>query len=844
MDDALLRSPLKFFYLILAPVCLPVACSHLAYARDVFNYRALEVGLSEENRKALHQFTENDDLLPGKYRVDVYVNGFHVDNRDVDFSVDRVSKTLQPRLTKEDYIALGVKPEASEKFTEFHENTPIPLLADYIPQAHTEMQLDRLRLNISVPQVAMQPSAGNYVPPKLWDDGVSALFVNYSMSGANGWSRDDDSQDRNYYLNLNNGINLGAWRLRNYSSYSYNGSGWDSINTYAWRNITQWSSKFTIGETSTGSDIFDSFQFRGIKLESNDNMRPWNARGFAPSIQGIAQSNAEITVSQNGHIIYQTYVAPGPFEITDLSPVYSGGDMEVKIKESDGQERSFIQASSSVPIMRRAGSFAYSFSGGSYRASDNHIDEPGFIEGTLIYGLPWGATVYGGLLGAEKYQSAALGIGLDLHQFGSISSDVTAAKTTLTNGHDDEDKGHSLRVQYAREFADTGTNLTLAGYRYSTRHYYTFSEALNHNSNDDDDSIFSYQNDYTRHRRLQLNISQSLHDLGSLNLSAYQQDYWGMADKERSVSLGYSNNWGSASYSLNYTHTQTPFSDSDTQFSLTLSIPLDRLLAGTRVSYSYNGDSDGKAQNSLGFSGSALENNNLSWGIQENYTNQGVGNGGNASANWRTRRAIVTAGYSYDKHSDRVNYGLQGALVAHPKGVTLSQPLGDTSILVNIPDVPDTKVNNGTAVYTDIFGNSIIPYASPFQRNNVVIDTKTLPEGADLQLAVQEVIPTEGAIAMAKFEARQGHRLLLTLNHHGKPVPFSATVTVEGDSTHYSGLVDDRGRVYLSGIMENQTLQVQWGNSADTHCTTLLTSEMFTQYQPVAGLSVSTATCS
>ena len=39
-------------------------------------------------------------------------------------------------------------------------------------------------------------------------------------------------------------------------------------------------------------------------------------------------------------------------------------------------------------------------------------------------------------------------------------------------------------------------------------------------------------------------------------------------------------------------------------------------------------------------------------------------------------RTGITAGYGYDKHSERLSYGLQGGILAHADGVTLSQPLG------------------------------------------------------------------------------------------------------------------------------------------------------------------------
>lgn len=69
-------------------------------------------------------------------------------------------------------------------------------------------------------------------------------------------------------------------------------------------------------------------------------MLPDSMQSFTPLVQGVAQSNALITVSQNGYIIYQKRF-PGPFTIADLQLSGSGADLDVSIKEADGSVRSF-----------------------------------------------------------------------------------------------------------------------------------------------------------------------------------------------------------------------------------------------------------------------------------------------------------------------------------------------------------------------------------------------------------------------------------------------------------------------------------------------------------------------
>ena len=80
-------------------------------------------------------------------------------------------------------------------------------------------------------------------------------------------------------------------------------------------------SLLTLGESSSPSDVFDSVSFRGAQLASDDDMLPESLRGYAPVVRGIARSNAQVVIRQNGYVIYQSYVAPGAFRfLTCIRP--------------------------------------------------------------------------------------------------------------------------------------------------------------------------------------------------------------------------------------------------------------------------------------------------------------------------------------------------------------------------------------------------------------------------------------------------------------------------------------------------------------------------------------------
>lgn len=173
-------------------------------------------------------------------------------------------------------------------------------------------------------------------------------LIDYSFSGSNSKNTYNDINYNSYFLNLNSGINIDSWRLRNYSTWNYSDNGrykdnsWRNISTYVQRNIIPLKSTLILGDSYTEGDIFDGIGFRGIQLASDDSMLPDSMRGFAPTIRGVANSPAQVIIRQNGYDIYQTYVPAGAFEITDLYPTSTSGDLQVTVRKTTAQSVSSL----------------------------------------------------------------------------------------------------------------------------------------------------------------------------------------------------------------------------------------------------------------------------------------------------------------------------------------------------------------------------------------------------------------------------------------------------------------------------------------------------------------------
>lgn len=808
---------------------------NVGFAQDVFNLKALELDNPGMIPADLSQFSVPGGQLPGIYHVDILINGEKKDTRDVKF-IKEPSGDITPELTIEQLSEYGVKIDSIKSLSQFDKNKIIAPLNSYISDSTIKFDFPNQMLKITIPQSQMETSARGYIPPQLWDEGIPALLASYDFTGSNTNLKHGGGGSDNYFLNLHSGLNAGAWRIRNYSTWNYNKdekaateSKWDSINTWAQRDIKNIKGQLVIGDTFTSSDIFDSVQFKGIQLISDDNMLPDSQRGFAPVIRGIANSNARVTVKQNNSVIYQSYVPPGAFVIDDLYPTSAGGDLNVTITESDGSERNFTQAFSNVPVMQRMGRLKYAYTVGKYRSSYDNGNEPDFGQITMLYGLSNRFTLYGGSQYSEQYQSFSFGVGTNLEVLGSISIDATNASADLENNENDSHKeGQSYRFQYMKNFDETDSTLSLAGYRYSTSGYYSFADVNDLNSDiysgqTDDDA--QYQRSHNKKNKIQLNFTQEILDgeWGSFSVNGYQQSYWQTDGYERNLTLGYNNSISDISFGINYTYSDTPYSDSaDQQLAFNMSIPLSHWMprSNTYVNYNSTSSRHGDTVQQLGLSGTALAGDNLSYSAMQGYNNQSRETNGQLSANYKGSYGNINTGYNYDHDSRQINYGLQGSIVAHQYGVTLSQPVsGDmTAIaLVRAPGAKNVNVINNTGVATDWRGYTIVPYVNSYRRTNIRLDTESFANDTDIDNTVYSIVPTAGAVVVADYKTHTGNRALFTVKRSdGSFVPFGATVTLSGDDRE--SIVNDDGQVYLTGLKETGTIHIAWGKGDANSC--------------------------
>ncbi len=810
-----------------------------AVAQDYFDPGLLSLGGTNAAAVDLSAFGTSGKTPPGTYTVSLFINQIDQGQHTLVFEAN-AHGDIQPQLTPDFLHKLGVNTQVLPTFAGLAPENPVDDLAALIPEAKIQFDLAQLRLDISIPQVAMQPNAQGSVDPALWEHGVPALLFNYNLNGGRNWQSEQQGMgsntQTNLFANVQGGANWQAWRLRSNMTYSRNTNSQSNVagqttqstqfsSTYLQRDIQPWRSEILLGENNTESDVFDSIPFRGVKLNSSDNMLPTSLRGFAPIISGIAQTNARVTVSQNGNIVYQTYVAPGPFRINDLFQTGQAGDLLLTINEADGTVRTQALAFSSLPVMRRQGSLKYEVTVGRYNGGitvDSQQAE--FLLGTAIYGLPHDITLYGGTLLAKDYTSVVAGSGFSLGNFGALSADITASNTKL-HGQDDHQQGYSYRLRYAKSMLSTGTAVDLTAYRYSTRNYYSFSDFNNQGFQLSDGQVpWALER---QRSNLQVRLSQQLDSWGSLYLSASRNDFWGNDKVLNTVSAGYNGSYRGVSYGLAYSIDRLNGDGSwpeNRQLSLNMQVPLNLFgsspaLRNTYASYQMTHDNHGQVQQQAGINGSALDNR-LSYSVMQGWSNGQGNNSSTLNTGYQGSKGSASMGYSYDNQNRSLNMSGNGGVVVHPEGVTFSQMLGNSVAVVSAPGAKGTSVMNGD-IRTDSRGYAVVPYLSSYQLNSVGLNPATLPDDVDVTQSSLNVYPTKGAVVMANFATQVGYQVLMTLQLAGNtPVPFGALAAVENTATNKpnTGIVGEMGQVYLSGLPEQGTLKVTWGKEANQQC--------------------------
>ncbi|AGE15921.1 outer membrane usher protein [Serratia marcescens] len=782
-----------------------------AHAADniLFNTDVLDV--NDRKNIDLSQFSRSGYIMPGTYGMVVHVNKNDLPEQQIAFYAPEGDPNgsracLSPELVEQ----LGFKPGVLKDLTWWREGECLNETS--VQGMEVRGDLPTSSLYLSIPQAYLEYSDENWDPPSRWDEGIPGLLFDYNVNARSQHQQRDGSRSYSLSGNGTAGANLGAWRLR--ADWQANldhqtGSGQpthkqlDWSRYYAYRAIPALRSKLMLGENYLDSGMFDSFRFTGASLVSDDSMLPPNLRGYAPEVVGVAKTNAKVTISQQGRVLSETTVAAGPFRIQDINDAISG-ELNVRVEEQDGGVQEFVVNTANIPYLTRPGSVRFKLATGKPSDWQHHSRGPLFGTGEFSWGVSNGWSLYGGALAGGDYNALSLGIGRDLMALGALSFDATQSRARLPQ-EDGTLSGGSYRLSYSKNFDEYDSQVTFAGYRFSEQDFMSMSEYLDaryygtrtgngkemytitFNKHFRDWGLSTYLNyshetywDRPANDRYNLTLSRYF-DVGrfrnlSLSLSAYRNEYNGTKDDGAYLSLS------------------MPWGDNST------------------VSYNTTVNRD-DTTHQVGYYDRIDEHNNYQ--LRAGSSRSGVNVNGYYNHEGDKARMSANASYQENRYS-AFGMSMQGGMTMTANGGALHRAgmPGGTRMLIDTQGVADVPVRGyGSTTNTNAWGKAVIGDVNSYYRNRASIDVNKLGDNAEATKSVVQATLTEGAIGYRQFDVIAGEKAMAVIKlADGSEPPFGATVM--NARKQETGIVNDGGSVYLSGINAGDAMTVHWNGGA------------------------------
>ncbi len=758
----------------------------------------------------ISQFSQEAYIPPGFYPSNIYLNGEFLFNSSIEIKQDEFGNSvpcLSSKLLKllqfdEKYIPQSLIDDLSG-------NRECVDLVEHIPSAMVGFDLSLNQLDLQVSQIYLQRLVRGYVPESMWDSGISALSVSYNLNGYSSDGRQSISGS------INSGFGIGSWYLRHRGSLNWNSQDeeftYRATETYLEKPIPQIKSNMQIGYTNTGGRVFGSMPLTGISLEDDQSMLPIVQRGYAPEIKGVARTTAKVTVSQNGVLIHESTVPPGPFIIDDLSPRGYGGTLDVVIEESNGAEQHFSVPYEGLVQHLRPGSSRYAFALGQYR-NESLLRAPLLVEASYERGLSNTVTGYLGVQGNEDYIGAKFGTAVGTLG-GAFSFDVTLSDARFLDDH----RGQSYEVKYSKNFTSIGNNISLGAYRYSTEKFLDYGTAMQIN-----DYLVRggrYEDVYRSKNRFVLNVNQRLwNNWGNIYLTGTRENYWNDKDYVDSLQFGYSNHFKYFSLGTNVSVYKDQFGENRTSYSANVSIPLRGAYDNPRInniSLSHSGNDQGGTSQRMSLSGVAGEDNAIDFGLSASR----IDNDGStsyttdASVGYSSRysrfRASVSNGDGYSSQS----VSMSGSVIAHKGGITLSPDSGDTFALIEAKGAEGASVVGRKNVKVDSNGYAVVSSMTPYQINEVHLDTMGTKGSVELQSSSQQTVPFRNAVTLLKFDTIPGHPLIIYTAYKGQEIAFGSAV--RDNEGRIIGNVGQGGQLYARVPENKGRMVISLGNGEE-----------------------------
>lgn len=774
----------------------------------------------------LQKYANAKYVPPGLYTLAININGRTLP-KTADIEVSEDSDSNSNLCLQEELIPLlGIKEE-------FHQQIPMREQSSCIALEKTtvftaDIALNEQLLKIRIGSQFAEPIFNDWDPPQFWNTGIDGLLLDYNANASKSKSGNFDRHSANVYGFT--GTNWGQWRARAHYRLNYqNGSdnavdgSWGDV--YAYKPLATQNARITLGETSLGTRILDGFGYTGVKYNTDQSMLPPALQGYAPVVEGIAKTNATVTVTQNDRTIYSGFVVAGPYRINELTG-WTTGLLTITLEYDDGTSESYTMTANSLPFLTRSGEVQYTFAVG--RPTSNHQPYGDlFGAGELSYGLRNGTSVMGGGLLSRDYLGLAAGLGQDLNAFGMASIDTAQSRATLGDGRNI--RGGSYSFSWSKDFNDAGTRLSFAGYRFTERDYMSFStfssrqnseEMRKENAGEDGETAINerFNDPYSnRKNTYNLSISQQVPWLNGVSLSYSNTSYWdSRRPKEERFNLVTGRDFHVAqnrvSVTLN-TSMSNVGNSSDRALFLTASMPLGSKPGtySSSLSARMSTSSSGESQQGVEYSTSDADSS-VRLGIDRASSSQILRAGYSDN---RSPLVNTSLAASYTNEGDYYLAGsMRGGLTVTEHGPALHASLSATDTPRILFDAGSgnegIQLNGNNGGKTNSFGLAVASDGQAYRRMNAGVNLSTLPDDMEVQGAtIYTPTLTEGAIGYYKLDVLRGAKAFISIDFpDGMDTPIAADI-VRTDDEKAVGMVGHEGLSYVSGVKAGMELKVK-----------------------------------
>ena len=665
-------------------------------------------------------------------------------------------------------------------------------IAEY-PKTVVTLRPGREEVVLVVPTQAlrdMQQSTGHYAR------GGAAALVNYDVQGVNAHSRGD----RGRFLSASTemGFNVGDWIVRSRQLYLSNDerSATEHLYAYAQRDIAPLASTFQAGQISADSPVFGGVQLIGAQLFPDGMENRTSSNGVL--VEGRARSQSRVEVRQSGALIYTTLVPEGPFTLRNLPLLNGTSDLDVRVIEIKGGQHSFIVPAASfrgsVPIKS-----GYTAAIGKVRDVDRRgAAEPLLAMASGTWALGEDAALSSGVQGTDNYHSVGLALDSSFDQRFSLG-----LRNNLSHDRKQKVRGSRSGVSFGSTLpGNVQMNLSAtrqtSGYRdvleavggepgevqgARARHQYTAGFSWS------DPQLGGFAVGYSRSAHFDNRTSQHIYGA------------WNKNFRHANVAVSIDSQVGASGDSRD--------KNDGLGMRLQITVPLgsDRSVTSTvRRQGRHAG---------IGTAYSERVNDTLNYELRgerdlRGTSDQSVGGTLNATS----RYTQLGLGLNRDSSSTIYSGQLQGAVVAHERGLTLSPyRVEDTFGVASVGNIPGARISTPQGpVWTDRWGMAVIPGLPAYQGSLVEVDGKSLPRQVDLNNGTKMLEVGRGSFSTVEFEVSKVRRMLVRVSDpSGQPLPKGTSV-LAADNTFLTTVVGD-GMIFLNNIEHSQVLTLSSPNA-------------------------------